>query len=98
MQGRLHTLAHTLACGKEKRVALQVFAVAIFAACCLNNELVLETFTGWIGLRFLPHFVATEMWIITVAPEAVLQRVKQTSAEINIPSPGPGVECWVAVI
>ena len=46
-----------------------------------------------IGLRFLPHTRATEMWIITVAPEAMVQRETHTKAEIIIPS--FCARCWV---
>ena len=85
---------HTLGCGKEKRVA-SIEWNSCTVTISLNNGPLSETGTSLIGLRFLPHISATEMWIITIAPEDALQRDIHTKAEITIPS--FGVECWLVV-
>ena len=65
---------------------LRVRILNIYSTCLIS------ILCSFLGLLFLPHIRATEMWIITVAPEAILQREKHISAEINIPS--LGVEYW----
>ena len=84
-----------LAGGKEKRVAL--FTRDPVAIYCCRSESETFTFIGLISLRFLPHIRATEMWIITVIPEAILQRETLTAGpDISIPS--FGVENCVVLI
>ena len=79
---QLHATPYTDACTLRVRI-LNIYSTCLISIIC-----------SFLGLLFLPHIRATEMWIITVAPEAILQREKHISAEINIPPLGVEFEYW----